>query len=68
VNINDCRKGDVIGHIKTSKSYEYIGITRCKVDGCWVSMHTYESISGACERFCRFEHDFDGFVLLKYQR
>ncbi|ANI22030.1 hypothetical protein PP586_gp13 [Pseudoalteromonas phage vB_PspS-H40/1] len=68
LDIGKCRKGDIIGHKKTSRAYEYNGIVKCKVDGCWVDMHMYSSYFGEIESFCRFEHDFSGFTLIKTRR
>ena len=52
---------DVIKHVRTGRYYFYAGAIKVKIDGSWCDMHQYiDSESG--KRFCRFEHEFCGFV------
>lgn len=64
MNVNECRSGDIIGHVRSSRAYVYDGVVMCKVGGEWVEMHMYSTYFGEPEIFCRFENNFDGFEFI----
>lgn len=59
MDINQCKVGDQITHTKTGGVYTYIGLTLLKMDGEWLSVHSYSNYDG--EIFHRFAGDFKGF-------
>lgn len=61
MDVKSLKLSDNIKHIKTGKIYFFTGIIKAKVDGCWCDMYQYLDVE-AREYFCRFEHDFEGFV------
>lgn len=61
MNVKNLTLTDLIKHVRTGRCYFYAGTIKAKIDGSWCDMHQYiDSESG--KRFCRFEHEFGGFV------
>lgn len=61
MDVKTLKLAENIKHVKTGRIYFFTSAVKAKVDGVWCDMHQYLDVE-ARECFCRFEHDFGGFV------